>query len=569
MQNEKIVIVGAGPTGLAAACLLHQRGYAPIVLDQRTEPEGLPAAHVINVRTMEVLSELGAGERTMAAGDPDAFKGHINWVETLAGRKFGVFQLTAIDVDGDRPVAGIPSINIPQNKLETQIRSRLEELGGKVLYGHRVTQVTQAADKAEVTVETATGLTVIEADWVIGCDGAGSTVRRSTGIKMIGPQSLARFMTIYFRADVDHLLGSDYGVLYWICGQDVRGLFINFERTSRNWAMLVPIGDLPLETFDEAAALRIVRKAIGDETIPVDLVGLSGWNMSAQVADRYREGRVILAGDACHRFPPTGGLGLNTGVQDAQNLAWKLDAVIRGLAPVGLLDTYQQERQPIAQRNTDHSVSNLQNMAAIDEALGFHTLAPIAAEAAEGPLRAFPSAEIGVDGDSPEATAKRARVDAAIQAQAPHFSQGAEVDLDFTYRQGALSTETCDPAEPGAGGAHVGRRMPFANAGRGWDGSTLASVAREGLTVFADGPGWDAAAAAASQATGLPVTVRQLAAFGPHAVGLMQIEAGGAVGVRPDGHVSWIARHALPDPAAALITAVSDSHCLGPSGTTD
>lgn len=569
MQNQKIVIAGAGPTGLSAACLLHQRGYDPIVLDQRTEPEGLPAAHVINVRTMEVLSEFGAGDRAIAAGDPEAFKGHINWVENLAGRKFGVFQLTAIDIEGDRPVAGIPSINIPQNKLETQIRSRLEEMGGHVWYGHKVTQVTQDADGAKVSVETEAGTKVIEADWVIGCDGAGSTVRRSTGIKMIGPQSLARFMTIYFRADVDHLLGADYGVLYWICGMDARGLFINFERTSRNWAMLVPIGDLPLETFDEAAALRIVRKAIGEEDIPVELVGLSGWNMSAQVADGYREGRVILAGDACHRFPPTGGLGLNTGVQDAQNLVWKLDAVIRGQAPVGLLDTYQQERQPIAQRNTDHSVSNLQNMAAIDEALGFHTLAPIAADAADGPFRVFPSEQIGTDGDSPEAVAKRARVDAAIQAQAPHFSQGAEVDLDFTYQQGALSAACRDPAREAVGGACIGRRMPFANAGRGWGGSTLADVAKDGLTLFVDGPGWDEAVRVATDATGLAVTVRTLADYGPHAVDLMGIVPGGAVGVRPDGHVSWIARTAPSDPVGALIAAVSDSHCLdlrGPAG---
>jgi 2,4-dichlorophenol 6-monooxygenase len=375
---------------------------------------------------------------------------------------------------------------------------------------------------------------------------------------MIGPQSLARFMTIYFRANVDHLLKGRYGVLYWICGTDARGVFISFDPHSRDWAMLVPIGDLPLETFDEAAARRIVQKAIGQDDLPIEFVGLSGWNMSAQVASSYREGRIILAGDACHRFPPTGGLGLNTGVQDAQNLAWKLDAVIRGISPETLLDTYQQERQPIARRNTDHSVSNLQNMAMIDDALGIATLAPIKADAGSGPYRPYSAEAVGMDGDDPESSAKRARVKEAIDAQAEHFSQGAEVDLGFFYEEGALRPEKDVPH--GASGARSGKRLPFANAARGWDGSTLADVEKDGVTLFADGPGWDEAAKQAARVAGLRVAVRRLADYGPHALDIMGIDRGGAIAVRPDGHVAWMAQQRPSDPVRSVVEAVAAAY---------
>jgi len=563
MASPKIVIVGAGPTGLVAACLLHMRGYDPIVLEKRPDSLSLPAAHVINIRTLEVLSEIGAAERVLAEADKDAFSGYVTWLESMAGREFGLFKMVGIEIDGDTPIAAFQPANIPQNRVEALLLSRLRELGGEVRFGHCVTSASQRDGKVHLNVEHEGRNEEIVADWVIGCDGAGSTIRRAAGIEMIGPRSLARFMTIYFTADVDHLLKGRYGILYWICGPEARGVFISFDPGSRRWAMLVPIGDLPLETFDEAQARRIVQKAIGQDDLPITLDGLSGWNMSAQVADTYRRDRVILAGDACHRFPPTGGLGLNTGVQDAHNLVWKLDAVIRGRAPDSLLDSYQLERRPIAVHNTDHSVSNLTNMAMIDEALGLATLAPVDADAGKGPCRTWPSDLVGIDGDDPEARSKRARIQAAIDAQAPHFSHGAEVDLGFVYAEGAILRDETHPVDPARKGARIGGRLPFATTGQGFPGSTLDHVAPEGLTLYTNGPGWEEAAATASRQAGLPVALRPLQNYGRHAAQIMDLPEGGAIAVRPDGHVVWRAESRPADPTQGLIEALAASHGRG------
>ncbi|MFT4149783.1 MAG: FAD-dependent monooxygenase [Paracoccaceae bacterium] len=560
MASPKIVIVGAGPTGLVSACLLRLRGYDPIVLEKRPTSASLPAAHVINIRTLEVFAEIGVVERVLAEADKDAFSGYVSWVESMAGREFGLFKMVGTEVGGDRPLAAFQPANIPQNRVEALLLSRLRELGGEVRFGHCVTAASQRGGQVNVTVQTDAGVDEIVADWVIGCDGAGSTIRRAAGIEMIGPRSLARFMTIYFTANVDHLLKGRYGILYWICGPEARGVFISFDPASRHWAMLVPIGDLPLETFDAAQAGRIVQKAIGDDTVPITIDGLSGWNMSAQVADAYRRERIILAGDACHRFPPTGGLGLNTGVQDAQNLVWKLDAVIRGRAPETLLDSYQQERQPIAQHNTDHSVSNMTNMVMIDEALGFATLAPIMAGAGKGPRQTWPAELVGTDGATPEAAAKRARIQAAIDAQAPHFSHGAEVDLGFVYAEGAILRDQARPGGSASSGARVGGRLPFASASPGFAGSTLADVEPEGLTLFANGPGWEDAAAAAGRLADLPVALRPLQKYGRHAAAIMAVPEGGAVIVRPDGHVVWRTEGRSADAVQKLIEALAASH---------
>lgn len=432
--TKTVVIVGAGPTGLSAAILLRLRGHDPVVLDRRPSPVGLPAAHVVNTRSQEVLAEMGLAGIVEQRGDPSALSSLVVWVESMAGREYGVLPIQGAAVDERGPLSAYCSVNIPQTESEAILLARFAELGGTVRFGEEVIGVHASDNRARAEIRSVTGdaSTHLDCDWLLGYDGAASVVRRSVGIGMEGPRTIARFMTIYFRADLDRYREGREGLLYWIGGKDVRGVFISFDKVGRTWAMLVPIGDLSLETFGDDAARAIVRKAIGSEDVAIDLVGLSSWNMSAQVADAFRKGRVLLAGDACHRFPPTGGLGMNTGVQDSHNLAWKLAAVIEGRAPETLLDTYEEERRPIAQRNTDQSVRNLMRMRMIDEALGVETLAPIAADAGEGPISSYPPELLGIDGDDPAAVVRRAEIQRAVDEQAEHFAQGAGIDLGFS-----------------------------------------------------------------------------------------------------------------------------------------
>lgn len=560
-QPQTIAIVGAGPTGLSAAILLRQRGYAPIVIERRPDISGYPAAHVANTRTMEVFAEMGVADRIWNMGDTKAMSSLVVWLESMAGREYGVLPIQGAATDERGPLSAYNSVNIPQTRLERILFDRFIELGGEVRFGQEVVDV-RADGSVEVSLQAADGgtRTSLHCDWLLGCDGAGSVVRRAAGIEMDGPRTIARFMTIYFEADLDRFRQDRRGLLYWIGGPEARGVFISFDEIGRTWAMLVPIGDLPIETFDDAAAVRIVQKAIGDLSAPVTLQTVSSWNMSAQVAQHYRQGRVILAGDACHRFPPTGGLGMNTGIQDAHNLVWKLCAVIEGRAADALIDTYEQERRPIAQRNTDQSVHNLKKMAMIDKALGIETLAPIKADAGDGPVISWPAQTLGIDGEAPDARARRSIVQHAIDEQAEHFAQGAGIDLGFTYAEGAFIPDE-SPAPSNAPceyrpDAHPGARLPFSSPDGSFVRSTLGLVHPHGITLFAEDPRWDEIIDMSNAQSGVAIRFVRFGLggkdLGPRARDLLGISETGAVAVRPDGHVLWRQAEMTADSAGQL-----------------
>lgn len=568
-SSRKIFIAGAGPTGLTAAILLRQRGYDPIVFERRPGITGYPAAHVANTRTMEVMAEIGIGERIWSEGDTTALSSRVVWVESMAGREYGVLPIQAAAIDSRGPLSRFRSVNIPQTHMEAVLLDRYLELGGSVRFDHEVKAVAEKASGVDLTVSSANGDEILTCDWLIGADGASSTVRRHIGVEMEGPKSIARFMTIYFEVDIDRYRKGRRALLYWIGGSEVRGVFISFDEVGRSWAMLVPIGDLPEGAFSDAEATHIIRKAIGDASADVKLNSIGHWNMSAQVAKHFRKGRVLLAGDAAHRFPPTGGLGMNTGIQDAHNLIWKLAAVIDGIADESLLDSYETERRPIAQRNTDQSVSNLMKMAEIDQALGIPTLAPIAADAGKGPIAKFPPERINIDGDSSEARARRAAVQATIDNQAEHFAQGAGIDLGFVYTAGIVipdgsATPSPDPISYRPD-AHPGGRLPFSSPDGSFARSTLAAVKPSGITVFARDAQWREIAAKASGSADFPVTVTLFGDgnidFGPNAADLLGIGPKGAVAVRPDGHV--LSRHIDISSAAVENLAAALRLCSG------
>ncbi|MDR7155709.1 2,4-dichlorophenol 6-monooxygenase [Sphingobium xenophagum] len=572
-DRNSVLIVGAGPTGLSAAIMLRLRGYDPVVLDRRAGLANLPAAHVLNTRSCEVLAEMGAVDAAIAAGEPlsASDSGLVVWTESLSHREYGRLHVPAAPDDDRGPLSAFGSLNIAPNRLEALLYDRLVSLGGTVSFGEQVLGVKQTKEGAEVEIRSvAEGKGRKEAyGWVIGCDGAGSIVRKSIGIEMEGPRTLARFMTIYFRADLDHFVEGRRAILYWVGGKDVRGVLINFEKATGTWAMLVPIADLPMETFDADASRRILHKAIGSEDVAIDIFAVSDWNMSAQVATAYRAGHVLLAGDACHRFPPTGGLGMNTGIQDAHNLVWKLSAVIEQRAPATLLDSYEQERRPIAQRNTDQSVRNLMKMGMIDEALGIATLAPVLSDAGIGPIDSYPSGALRIDEGHAEAATHRAAVQHAIDAQAEHFAQGAGMDLGFSYTTGALIPDGSPPPSTDTlsyrPDAHPGARLPYAAVSGRFEDSTLGHILSEGVTLFAADDRWSAIAREVSIDTGVPIhaVAADAARFGERIKDLLGIGPGGVVAVRPDGHVLWRSAKWLEGGLAELRHAVQVSHGRG------
>jgi len=210
---------------------------------------------------------------------------------------------------------------------------------------------------------------VIVAKYLLGCDGASSAVRRESGITMEGPDNLQSFATIHFTADLSSLTRECPGVLFWLCDQGMGGTLIS-HGGDNEWVYMHPVdaGYVISQSDEEFEAM--VRSVLIDAQVDIKILRTSSWTMTSQIADRYRDGRVFLVGDAAHRFPPSGGMGLNSGVQDAHNLAWKLHAVITETADDTLLDTYDPERRPVAQRNAQASLENAFKMIEVFEALG-------------------------------------------------------------------------------------------------------------------------------------------------------------------------------------------------------
>ena len=378
----------------------------------------------------------------------------------------------------------------------------------------------------------------VVADWVVGCDGAGSTTRRQAGIEMVGPDALGRVVGIYFHADLAKISAERPAVLYWTIDRESPGTFICMDGRER---FVFHAGWDPelddLESFDEARCKAILERAIGFDANP-EIRSVRPWVMTAQVADRYREGRVLLAGDAAHRFPPTGGFGMNTGIQDAHNLAWKLAAVIRGDAPESLIDTYETERRPIAQSNTDWSVRN---------ALGF---ASVIGPGAIHQATRLAKGEVSFEDLSAE-------IQTMCDGEKAHFAAVGR-DLGFHYEQGALVQDgTALPERENEDldlvpNARPGSRAPHFGIVR--DGA-LASILDlfDGRFTLLAGPDcaadWRAAATAAHvDAIILGEDVSEPACVFPALYGVDD----GAVLVRPDGHVAWRSAHRPDDPTAAL-----------------
>ncbi len=362
-----VVIVGAGPTGLTAAHLCDSVGLSYVVLERRDGPQRSPAAHVVNARTFEIWRQAGVDMAPIGAAcaSPEV-AGKVHWVTKLGGEIIGSLPF---ERQGDEMLAITPTPlrNLSQHRLEPLLLPP----GGDVRYEHAWTAATETDVGVAVSVCSPDGDYVIDATYLVAADGAGSAVRRSTGIELVGPRSLQSFVMIHFRANLRELLGDDPGILFFLADPATGGTFVihDVDRESVYMHRWNP-DDEPVESFTDERCCDLVRAAMIGQDVEFDVLGTSTWHMSAQIAERYRQGRMFLVGDAAHRFPPTGGLGLNTGVADAHNLIWKLGAIKAGWSTDDILSTYEIERKPVAQFNCDQSLANAFKLREVPIALG-------------------------------------------------------------------------------------------------------------------------------------------------------------------------------------------------------
>jgi 2-polyprenyl-6-methoxyphenol hydroxylase-like FAD-dependent oxidoreductase len=369
-----VLVVGGSLVGLTAAMLLGRHGISTLAVERHAGTAIHPRAGHFHLRTAEILRAAGLEAQVRKTSveqyDPN---GGINNVESLAGREIASYfpNLNA----GVEKYSPTIRMFIDQDALEPMIRATAQEHGAQLRYRTECSDLVQ--DDAGVTAtltDLETGATSqCRAKYVIAADGNRSPVRNRLNIAMRGHGLLSNSVTIYFDTEVElaPLLEGRYHGVNYVTNPVLRGFFrlgrdgrrgflvVNLVGDTARPEILKAFPDAPwanvAETIDDQRALELLRAAIGVPDLPVTVRDVAKWQAIADSAERYREGRIFLAGDAAHVVPPNGGYGGNTGVQDAYNLAWKLAYVLHGHAGPALLDTYDAERRPIGELTVEQA----------------------------------------------------------------------------------------------------------------------------------------------------------------------------------------------------------------------
>lgn len=362
-SKTKVLIIGGGPVGLTTASLLSQNGIDCVVVEKREEPQRAPAAHVLRRRSMEVFDRLGVTEE-IHRRMPRVPIHFITWCSTLGGVEAG--RLDFRTTDGNGLENGIWT-NCPQNILEPILHEHVATLPNAVVYmGTECLGFEQSADRVDAHLRSTDGTeTTIAASWVIACDGASSDTRHALDIPMLGQGALGNFFMMHFEADLRRWISHRPGPLFWFLSPETPGTLIVHDPV-KSHVLMTPVTGVP----DEEATLEARLRAALSVPVEPKILDVKTWAPHVQVAEHYRSGRIFLAGDAAHRFPPSGGLGLNTGILDADNLVRKLVRVERGEAEASLLDRYETECRPAAVANANSSFENLLRLGEVWAAIG-------------------------------------------------------------------------------------------------------------------------------------------------------------------------------------------------------
>ena len=337
--------------------------------------------------------------------------------------------------------------------------------------------------------------------YVIGADGAGSRVRKACGFEMVGPDNIQTFVTVHFTADLRESLAGREGLLYWVMDEEVNGVFIAHDIDRGIWIFMKTVDETEdLDQIDEAKFAGLLKKAIGAD-VPHELLSLDSWRMTSQISTGYRKDNVFLVGDAAHRFPPTGGIGMNTGFQDVHNLIWKIGMVEAGMDPA-VFDTYESERKPVAETNAAQSHHNASKMIEVAIQLDVNGDRKVTMDDLEAVLAD---------------ETKRQAVQAAIDAQAAHFNM-AGLDLGVCYSGAGVIEDGPLPQSENPVSIYLpsttpGARLPHAPVQRNGESiSTLDLLPYDRFLVWTQSEGDDGLDVVVTEmiGRGVPVSLQRL-----------------------------------------------------------
>ncbi|MEW8982511.1 MAG: FAD-dependent monooxygenase [Bacillus anthracis] len=371
-NDVPVLIVGGGLSGLASALFLAKHNIEYLLIERHLSTAIHPKAGGITFRTMELFRELGLEQRIRSAGKTlENCRGRIA-VHTIAeANQEELAQMRANQYENDEKllqkieeISPSKQTACYQITLEEIMLQEARTLGGELSFYHELVSYEQNEQGVIATIRNreTEKESVIHCDYVIAADGAKSKIREQLGISAEGRGTIGGYyMNIYFEADLSEFIQGDAFGFTMVLHPEVLGALIPVDN-ERRWIYHVsydPLkGERP-EDFTIERCKQIIQTAIGSTNVEPEIVSVLPWKAAESTATKFQDNRIFLVGDSAHIMPPTGGFGSNTGIQDAHNLAWKLAAVIKGKAKPKLLETYHEERYPVAKLTTDYASSLL------------------------------------------------------------------------------------------------------------------------------------------------------------------------------------------------------------------
>jgi len=515
--QTRVLIVGAGPAGLALAIELGQRSVPCILIERNDRVGYAPRAKTTNVRTREHLRRWGIADKLRAASPLGLdYPSNVVFVTRLNGHGLTRIENALYCAPGKNPLYSEHAQWIPQYAVEEVMRAHVQTLAGVDLrFSSELLSFEQTDDGVLATVLDSGGASTftVRCDYLVGADGARSAVRAAIGATMSGSYGLSRNYNVVFRAPglaEAHRHGP--AIMYWQINKDAPSLIGPMDAGDKWFFMPTQLSEGQKITPEEFPAL--IRQATGIDDIPIEVLSTDEWVASRLIADKYTDRRVFLVGDACHLHPPFGGYGMNMGVADGVDLGWKIAAVLQGWGGPALLASYEQERRPVHEFVMDEAVAN-------------HAV--LAKELWEE----------GIEDDTEAGERLRGEVGQRIQAAKIREFMTLGVVLGYRYDDSPIIVADGTPPPAHDFLNYLPSARPGALAPHAWlhDGSSLYDHFGQGYTLLAahdaDAAVLESAREAAS-AAGVPLKVIQ-----PQERILKDLYQASYTLIRPDQHVAW------------------------------